>query len=44
VDGLGAKGADEHTARESIDLGSLPLQAKRTAVLLYRLGRGNPLP
>jgi glutamate carboxypeptidase len=43
LDGLGTKGADEHTTAESIDLRSLPLQAKRTAVLLYRLSR-NPLP
>jgi hypothetical protein len=40
----GTKGADEHTARESIDLRSLPLQTKRTAVLLYRLSRGTALP
>lgn len=44
LDGLGTKGADEHTTAESIDLRSLPLQAKRTAVLLYRLSRGDPLP
>jgi glutamate carboxypeptidase len=39
LDGLGTKGADEHTTNESIDLRSLPLQAKRAAVLLYRLSR-----
>ncbi|HXV91558.1 MAG TPA: M20/M25/M40 family metallo-hydrolase [Gemmatimonadales bacterium] len=44
VDGLGTKGADEHTARESIDLRSLPLQSKRAAVLLYRLSRGTATP
>jgi hypothetical protein len=28
--------------RETIDLRTLPLQAKRAAVLLYRLSRGRP--
>lgn len=39
IDGLGPGGADDHTARETIDLRTLPMQAKRAAVLLYRLRR-----
>lgn len=39
IDGLGTGGGDDHTVDEWIDLRTLPLQAKRAAVLLYRLGR-----
>lgn len=40
IDGLGLLGGDSHTPREYADLRTLPLQTKRLAVLLYRLGRG----
>jgi glutamate carboxypeptidase len=40
LDGLGTGGGDDHTVREFIDLRTLPLQAKRAAVLLHRLGQG----
>jgi glutamate carboxypeptidase len=39
LDGLGLLGGDEHTEAEWADLRTLPMQAKRTAVLLYRLRR-----
>jgi len=39
IDGLGPGGANDHTASETIDLRTLPMQVKRAAVLLYRLGR-----
>jgi glutamate carboxypeptidase len=42
LDGLGTGGADDHTVRETIDLRTLPLQAKRAAVLLHRLSRATP--
>jgi len=44
LDGLGTGGADDHTVRETIDLRTLPLQAKRAAVLLYRLSRDGATP
>ena len=37
IDGLGMSGADDHTIDETGDLRALPMQAKRSAVLLYRL-------
>lgn len=40
LDGLGLMGEHGHTVEEVGDLHSLPLQAKRTAVLLYRLSQG----
>ena len=40
IDGLGMSGTEGHTVDETGYLPSLPLQAKRTAVLLYRLARG----
>jgi glutamate carboxypeptidase len=40
IDGLGPGGADDHTVDETIDLRTLPMQAKRAAVLLYRLSTG----
>lgn len=39
LDGLGTGGGADHTVREFIDLRTLPLQAKRTALLLLRLGQ-----
>ncbi len=39
IDGLGPGGGDDHTVNERIDLPTLTLQAKRAAVLLYRLSR-----
>ena len=39
IDGLGLGGADDHTVNETGDLRTLPLQAKRAAVLLYRLSK-----
>lgn len=44
LDGLGTGGADDHTARETIDLRTLSIQAKRVAVLLHRLRRPVPAP
>ncbi len=37
--GLGALGAGGHTPHESLELSSLPLAIKRTAILIYRLSR-----
>jgi glutamate carboxypeptidase len=37
LDGVGLMGTDDHTDRETADLSTLPSQAKRAAVLLYRL-------
>ena len=37
LDGVGLMGRDGHTPRETADLPTLPSQAKRAAVLLYRL-------
>lgn len=37
LDGLGMGGANDHTVNETGDLKVLPMQAKRAAVLLYRL-------
>jgi glutamate carboxypeptidase len=39
LDGLGVFGQGAHAARENVDLNSLPLQATRTAILIYRLTR-----
>lgn len=39
LDGLGMSGSEGHTVDEKGDLASLPLQAKRAAVLLYRLSQ-----
>ena len=38
LDGLGLKGRSDHTVEETADLTMLPVQAKRAALLLYRLG------
>lgn len=37
LDGLGMGGANDHTINETGDLKVLPMQAKRAAVLIYRL-------
>jgi glutamate carboxypeptidase len=37
--GLGAAGEGSHAPGETIDLNSLPLQAKRAAILMYRLSK-----
>ena len=37
--GLGPLGEGGHTPHESIDLSSLPLAIKRTAILIYRLSQ-----
>ena len=39
IDGVGLMGHDDHTAKETADLATLPSQAKRMAVLLHRLVR-----
>jgi glutamate carboxypeptidase len=39
MDGLGVYGSGAHTVEEKVDLTSLPLQAKRAAVLIHRLTR-----
>lgn len=39
VDGLGLSGADDHTVHETGDISKLSVQAKRAAVLMYRLSR-----
>jgi glutamate carboxypeptidase len=41
LDGLGIVGSAGHTVEEKVDLRSLPLMAKRAAVLIYRLTRGD---
>lgn len=40
IDGLGMSGTEGHTVAETGYLPSLPLQAKRAAVLLHRLAGG----
>lgn len=37
IDGMGLSGADDHTIEETGDLSKLSVQAKRAAVLMYRL-------
>ena len=39
LDGLGAVGSHAHTVEETVNLRSLPVQAKRAALLIYRLTR-----
>ena len=39
LDALGLKGRGGHTPEETADLATLPIQAKRAAVLLYRVSR-----
>jgi len=40
MDGLGLMGSGGHTVEETADLTTLPMNTKRTAVLLWRLSRG----
>ena len=40
LDGVGLMGTDDHTARETADLATLPSQTKRAALLLYRIANG----
>ena len=40
IDAAGLKGHDDHSPGETADLATLPVQTKRTAVLLSRLARG----
>ncbi len=37
LDGLGATGSGAHAPGETVDLSRMPLQSKRTALLIYRL-------
>jgi len=39
LDGIGLMGDGGHTAQETADLRTLPSQAKRAALLIYRLMR-----
>jgi len=39
IDGVGLMGHDDHTAKETADLTTLPSQTKRMAILLYRLAK-----
>ena len=40
LDGVGLMGHDDHTAKETADLMTLPSQTKRMAVMLYRIAKG----
>ena len=40
IDAVGLKGHDDHSPQETADLRTLPMQAKRAAVLLARISRG----
>ena len=40
IDGIGLAGRDDHTAKETADLTALPMQVKRAAVVMWRLGSG----
>lgn len=40
IDGIGLMGGGDHTVDETADLRTLPTQAKRAAILIYRLTRG----
>jgi glutamate carboxypeptidase len=44
LDGLGVVGDGGHTVNEMIDLTTIPLMAKRAAVLIYRLTRDRMAP
>lgn len=39
IDGIGLMGHDDHTPRETADLTTLPSQAKRAALVMYRLSK-----
>jgi glutamate carboxypeptidase len=38
IDGIGMAGTDDHSPQETADLAAMPMQVKRAAVLMYRLG------
>jgi glutamate carboxypeptidase len=40
IDGMGMGGANDHTVNETGDLESMRVQAKRAAILMYRLVHG----
>ena len=44
IDGVGLSGRDDHTEKETADLRMLPVQTKRAALLLYRLGSRSAIP
>jgi glutamate carboxypeptidase len=44
IDGIGLSGHDDHSDKETADLGKLPSQAKRAAVLLLRLSKMASVP
>ncbi|MFT5254481.1 MAG: glutamate carboxypeptidase [Flavobacteriales bacterium] len=37
LDGIGLPGADRHKIKETANIDYLPIEAKRSAVLIYRL-------
>lgn len=39
LSGLGPTGSQEHSSKETLDLSSLPIQATRAAILIYRLSQ-----
>ena len=39
IDAIGLKGSDDHSPKETADLRTLPMQAKRAAILIARLAR-----
>lgn len=39
VDGLGLSGANDHTINETGNINKLGVQAKRAAILMYRLSK-----
>ena len=41
LDGIGLPGADGHTIKETANIDYLPIEAKRSAVLIYRLLNGD---
>jgi glutamate carboxypeptidase len=41
IDGIGLMGRDDHTVKETADLGTLPSQTKRAAVFLLRLAKSS---
>jgi glutamate carboxypeptidase len=43
IDGVGLMGRDDHTAKETADLMTMPSQTKRMAVLLHRIWKGGGL-
>jgi glutamate carboxypeptidase len=44
LDGLGVVGDGGHTVNEMVDLTTIPLMAKRAAVLIHRLTREAAAP